>query len=310
MKKQKMAIGIDIGGTNTKIGFIDQQGNLLHHFIHSTLKDIPSDEYLKILFNEIENCLETLPSLNSYVIQGLGIGAPMANFDTGCIDYAPNLNWKNVPLKKQFEDIFKLNAFVENDANLAALGEKAWGAGKDLDHFIMITLGTGVGTGLILNGNLYRGNKSLGAEGGHVLIPHSKVRKCSCGGVNHLESYLSAKGIKQTIKEMTDEDWSLETFIVYFHKNDPRALEIVNNLSEELARGLETMSVLLAPQAFLIGGGVSKLGLHFLELVEKKLNTIIHYSLKNQIKILPSALSSDKGAIYGGAALVFKELKA
>src|SRR5690606_11101683 len=114
------------------------------------------------------------------------------------VESAPNLGWKNVPLMKIVAEKFKTNAVIENDANLAAVGEKKRGVGKGLTDFILITLGTGVGAGLILDGKLYRGHNALGAEGGHIIIPHDKKRLCSCGGVNHLESYLSAKGINQT----------------------------------------------------------------------------------------------------------------
>src|SRR5690606_19537643 len=115
--------------------------------------------------------------------------------------------------------------------------ENKWGAGKDLKDFILVTLGTGVGTGLILDGKLYRGNLALGGEGGHVIIPHEKNRLCSCGGLNHIESYLSAKGIKQTIKELINEEWTIEKLGNEFRANDLRATTIMNTIATELATG-------------------------------------------------------------------------
>jgi glucokinase len=312
MITKNMALGIDIGGTNTKIGLITNSGNLILDLKIPTNKEILPENFIHYLYLEVfKNLSQKFNSPEQYLpfLKGIGVGAPMANFESGRIDFAPNLGWKDVPLKSLFEKIFKLPTFIENDANLAALGEKRWGAGINLNHFILVTLGTGVGTGLILDGKLYRGNHALGAEGGHVLIPHHKSRVCSCGGTNHLESFLSAKGIKETILEITKENWSIEELGQKFSQNNAFAEEVLNVISEELARGLETMSVLLAPEAFIIGGGVSKLGLKFDRLVEKKLNNIIHYSLKDKIKVIPSSLSGEMGAIFGGAALLFQELR-
>jgi glucokinase len=232
----------------------------------------------------------------------------MANYFTGMVEEAPNLGWKNVPLKKLFADNFKTSAVIENDANLAAVGEKKWGSGKDLTDFILITLGTGVGAGLILDGKLYRGHNALGAEGGHIIIPHEKQRLCSCGGINHLESYLSAKGIKQTIHELTGEDWTIEKLGSEFKNGNHRAITIINTIAQELATGFVTMAVLFGPEAFIIGGGVSKLGNSFNEVILKKFDEMVHFSLKGKVKIITATLSSDKGAIYGGAAHVIDEV--
>jgi len=303
MNKTKIAIGIDIGGTNTKVGFISPEGDLLAYFSHPTDKNISALEFIQKLAKE---CKEKWGDAE---ILGVGVGAPMANFDSGMIEFAPNLGWSQVPLKQWMSEAFKSPCLIENDANLAAIGEKKWGKGKNLTHFILVTLGTGVGTGLILDNKIFRGNKSLGGEGGHVLIPHHKSRVCSCGGMNHLESFLSAKGIKQTILEETGENWSIEELAQKFNAQHPKAISLFEILAEELARGLETMSVLLAPEAFLIGGGVSKLGINFDQLVEKKLNAIIHYSLKNKINVMHADLATDKGAVFGGAALIYEGMK-
>lgn len=239
---------------------------------------------------------------------GVGVGAPMANYYSGRIESAPNLGWKNVALRDLFEKYFKVKTIVENDANLAAVGEKRWGAGKEMDDFVMITLGTGVGSGLILDKKLYRGHNALGAEGGHIIIPSENERTCSCGGINHLESYLSAHGIKETIKEMIHEEWTIEKLGTLFKENDPKASMIIDKIADQLVSGLVSLSVLFAPEAFIIGGGVSKLGETFNKLVEKKLNKEVHFSLKDKIKVMSASVSAEKGAIYGGAALIFYEV--
>ena len=310
MNKAQLAFGIDIGGTNTKMGIFDLAGNLISFRTIPTEKTEEPALFIERLAQESQAMLEQelQMMLGDPRIAGVGAGAPMANYFTGEVANAPNLGWKQVPLKSLFEKFFKCPAVIENDANLAAVGEKKWGSGKELDDFVLITLGTGVGAGLILDGKLYRGNQALGAEGGHIILPHSKVRPCTCGGENHLESYLSAKGIKQTIKEMTNEDWTIEKLGILYKEGHPKAQEVMNQIATEFATGLVSIGVLFGPQAFIIGGGVSKLGEPFNQLVLKKMNELIHFSLKGKIKIITASLSSDKGAVYGGAAHIFDEV--
>lgn len=310
MKNDQVAFGIDIGGTNTKIGLFDQSGKLLAFHILPTDKTITPEKFIERLAQESQRLLsmELKIELGDPRIIGLGAGAPVANYFTGRIEHAPNLGWTDVPLKDLFQKTFKCQAVIENDANLAAVGENRWGAGKDLKDFILITLGTGVGTGLILDGKLYRGHNALGAEGGHIIIPHEKRRLCSCGGMNHLESYLSAKGIKQTIHELTGEEWTIEKLGTFFKEKDLRANTIINTIADELVSGLVSMAVLFGPQAFVIGGGVSKLGDSFNQVLKKKLDELVHFSLKGKIDIVTASLSSDKGAVYGGAAHIFDEV--
>lgn len=310
MKNDHVAFGIDIGGTNTKIGLFDHSGKLLAFRILPTTKTSEPELFIEQLAQESDHILssELGIKLGDKRIIGVGAGAPMANYFTGRVSHAPNLGWKEVPLKNLFQEKFKCQAVIENDANLAAVGEKKWGAGKDLKDFVLITLGTGVGTGLILDGKLYRGHNALGAEGGHIIIPHDKKRLCSCGGLNHLESYLSAKGIKQTIHELTGEDWTIEKLGTLFNEKNLPATTIINTVADELVSGLVSIAVLFGPQAFVIGGGVSKLGESFNKVLQRKLDELVHFSLVGKIKIMTASLSSDKGAVYGGAAHIFDEV--
>lgn len=310
MKNTQVAFGIDIGGTNTKIGLFDLSGNLISYRTRPTSKNEDASLFVEQLAQECEHMVasELGIHLGDERIIGLGAGAPMANYYTGMVDNAPNLGWKNVPLRDLFQEKFKTRAVIENDANLAAVGERKWGVGKDLKDFLLITLGTGVGSGLILDGKLYRGSHALGGEGGHIIIPHEKKRLCSCGGLNHLESYLSARGIKQTITELTGEEWTIEHLGIEFNKGNLRAETIIKTIAQELATGFVTMAVLLGPEAFVIGGGVSKLGEPFFKVVTEYFDEMVHFSLKGKVKIIGAQLSSDKGAIYGGAAHIMDEV--
>ncbi len=307
--EKTFAFGVDIGGTNTKIGLFDQTGSLLSFKALSTDKTNKPEIFVEQIAQEANLMMSSTVNLtlDSEKLVGVGIGAPMANYFTGRIEHAPNLNWRDVPLKDHFEKYFKKKALIENDANLAAVGESRWGAGKDFSDFILITLGTGVGTGLILSKRLYRGYNALGGEGGHVIIPHNKQRLCSCGGMNHLESFLSARGIKQTILELTGEDWTLEQMSELYKQKNLQAISVVDTITDELALGLVSMAVLMGPEAFIIGGGVAKIGDQFMKLLEKKINEKIHFSLRNKIKTATATVSAEKGAVYGGAALVFHE---
>lgn len=310
MKNDQISIGVDIGGTNTKIGIFNAAGTLLSFRIHPTAKEDAPAVFVEQLAQECNQMLldDLKLKLGDRKILGVGVGAPMANYYSGIVEDAPNLGWKDVPLRDLFKTHFNTHAIIENDANLAAVGEKKWGSGKGFSDFVLVTLGTGVGTGLILNNRLHRGFRALGGEGGHVLIPHEKKRLCTCGGMNHLESYLSAKGIKQTIRELTGEEWTIEKLGSLYRGGDHRAISIINTISEELASGLVSMSVLLGPEAFIIGGGVSKLGGPFNEVIQEKLSELVHFSLKGKIQVISASVSAEKGAIYGGAALIFEEL--
>jgi glucokinase len=310
MKNERVAFGIDIGGTNTKMGLFTEGGELLSFRTLPTPHLTDPALFIEQLSQEADHMLssELKIKLGDPRIVGVGAGAPMANYFTGEVGHAPNLGWTDVPLKNLFIKHFKAPAVIENDANLAAVGESRWGAGKDLTDFVLITLGTGVGAGLILENRLYRGHMALGGEGGHIIIPHEKRRLCSCGGLNHLESYLSAKGIKQTIHELTGEDWTIEKLGILFREGDLRATTIINVIADELVSGLVSIGVLFGPQAFVIGGGVSKLGVSFNQVIEKKLSDLIHFSLKGKIKVVSASVSAEKGAVYGGAAHIFDEV--
>ena len=309
MENSQLAYGIDIGGTNTKMGIFDSTGALL---ADSSIKTEgfgnPEDFVIKVV-KECEKLITDLGyKLGDPRFVGAGIGAPVANFFTGMIEHAANLGWKNVPLKALFEKHLRTNVVIENDANLAAMGEKRWGAGAKYSDFILITLGTGVGQGLVFNGLLHRGHQALGGEGGHVIIPAVREdRTCACGGLNHLEAFLSAAGIERTITEVTGEQWSIENFGNYYREGNPKAIAAMEAVTDDLVTGLIGMAVTVGPQAFIIAGGVSKLGASLNDMVKAKIDERIFLPLRGKIDVLTATLSTEKGAIYGGAALIFHE---
>lgn len=302
---RKVVIGIDIGGTNTKVGIFSQEGELIDSLHFPTHKDSPSD-FFKFIHQETINTLAK-HHIELSVILGIGIGAPMANAHTGTITYAHNLGWRDVPIQKEFIELFNCPVFLDNDANLAALGESYFGAGKDAHSFILITLGTGVGTGLIINKKIVRGYNGLGGEGGHIVIDTLQQRVCPCGGINHIEAYLGAKGIMQTFQE-NDFNINIKDFSSYLHQGDSKAQKCLELMCDQLSTAIVNMSVLIGPERIILAGGVSQIGELFLKKLEDKVNEKIFYSLKNQMTFHLASVSTQKGAIYGGAALVLAEL--
>lgn len=301
----QLAIGIDIGGTNTKVGFFSRQGELLGSLHFPTQKSSAS-AFFKFIHQSCVNDLKD-KRREDYKIMGIGIGAPMANAQTGMISYAHNLDWRDVAIRDEFQALFNCPVFIDNDANLAALGESYFGVGKNSHSFILLTLGTGVGTGFILNRKIVRGWNGLGGEGGHIIIDTPQSRTCPCGGHNHIEAYLGAAGIAQTLKE-NDLDIELKEISHYLDNNDPRAHRSLELICDQLSSAIVNMCVLIGPEKVILAGGVSQMGEVFLRMVEAKVNEKIFYSLKHQMSFHLAEVSTKEGAIFGGAALVFTEL--
>lgn len=190
----KIALGIDIGGTNTAVGVVDVKGNLLHRFSISTAKSAEA------LVAEVKLAYEAI-GLKNVSLAGIGIGAPNGNYYKGTVEFAPNLSWKGVvPLAEMFAKHFGVPAWLTNDANAAAIGEMQFGAAKGLKDFIMITLGTGLGSGVVVNGEVVYGHDGFAGELGHIVYDYDG-RSCGCGRKGCLETYASATGIVRTAEE-------------------------------------------------------------------------------------------------------------
>ncbi|MFZ4714113.1 MAG: ROK family protein [Bacteriovoracaceae bacterium] len=296
-----LALGIDIGGTNTKFGLIHSDGRILDHSKIDTLAEEPFSNYLDRVEIEVKRLIT--PYKNK--VMGIGLGAPCASAVTGLMENPPNLQvWGTLPLQKLFHERFQLPVFLDNDANISAVGEGQWGVAKGLKNFVVITLGTGVGTGIIVNGQMLTGTSGFAGEGGHIII-HPEGRPCSCGGIGHLEAYCSVKGIKQTYKELFNEETGFREMSVKYFAGDSKALKCVETTADHLGWGLATMSALFLPDMFVLGGGVSSLGDNFATLVEASLNRHVFPSFRNKVPVKISSISTTDGAIMGAASLVF-----
>lgn len=298
------AIGIDIGGTNTKLGVVTSEGKILHQILFSTQEFNFFESFLNRLTLEIQNLLD-LTNLTIEDIAGIGIGIPNGNYKTGNIENPTNLkSWGTqevvAPLKKKFEIPIRL----DNDANVAALGEGFFGKAKELQDFIVVTIGTGVGTGIIANGKLIRGANGMASEGGHIKISDSD-RMCGCGGNGHLESFVSISGIKKTVKELTNNDYPFREIVNLFHQQDPLIDQAISVISDQLALGLSAMGCLFAPKAIILTGGITIIGDEFVKKVQQKYEELIYAPFKNVTTISLSEISKENGAILGAASLIF-----
>jgi glucokinase len=323
---KNVAIGIDIGGTNSVIGVVDQDGNVLVRDSISTPSHGDINKFIDDLSAAIQGLIKSVKLLNEDSnVLGIGVGAPNANYYNGTIEQAPNLSFKGVVhfidlLKKKFPGSYVMA--LTNDANAAALGEMIYGGAKGMKNFAMFTLGTGVGSGIVVNGDLVYGHDGFAGECGHTtLVPDG--RYCGCGGRGHLEAYCSAPGMKRTAFELmvkynaadslladkSFKDLNSKDIYEAALKGDKIALEVFEVTGKYLGQGLADTAHHLSPEAiFLFGGPVAAGDFIFrptIENMEKHLLPVF----KNKIKILPSKLNAGDAAIVGASALVWKEIE-
>tara|TARA_B100001248_G_scaffold262731_2_gene261840 strand:- start:9381 stop:10307 length:927 start_codon:yes stop_codon:yes gene_type:complete len=297
-----LALGIDIGGTNTKLGLVDSSGKLFLHEKFPTHADQPIEVFLDHLCSVYDSLFSKIDKR----VLGAGIGAPNINPFTGLIEKAVNLSWQNVNLKSLIEAKLGLPCFIDNDANIAAIGEKQWGGAQGLHDFIVITLGTGLGTGIFSQGKLLHSYLGMAGEGGHMIVEPSG-RPCPCGGRGHLESYVSVRGIKTTLKEMVGKDYSFATILELYQEKDKNVLEAVSMMARYLALGISQMQSLLLPEKIILSGGVSNLGEDFLLQVTSNLDDYSYGPFRGKTKIDLTQISLHDGAILGAAALYWQK---
>jgi glucokinase len=313
MKENRLALGVDIGGTTTEFGIIDEEANVLFEKTVST-RDFPEANMLvEYIYNEISSF--NAPSS----LAGIGIGAPNGNYFTGRIEYAPNLVWKGViPLVDLFEKTFGINSYLTNDANAAAIGERIFGNAKDLKDFVTITLGTGLGSGIIINGELVYGHDGFAGEYGHVrVIPNG--RTCGCGRNGCLETYVSATGVVRSIQEIDSENKRFSALASISHptakdvffwadEGDLFATEIVDYTAQMLGSALADYACFSSPKAYILFGGIAQHKGNFASRVKHYLEENILIIYQNKIDIRVSALHDKNAAVLGSAALVFSKL--
>lgn len=314
----KLSVGIDIGGTNTAFGLIDINGKI---YAQGSVKT-QTHERVEDYANEVyEHTMRAAAQVaEPYEIVGVGIGAPNGNYYNGCIEHAANLRWKGkVAIAAMFAKLFGKPSFLTNDANAAAIGEMVYGAAKGMKNFVEITLGTGLGSGIVVNGQLLYGHDGFAGEVGHIIVERGG-RDCGCGRKGCLETYVSATGVVRTATELLairNIDSELRSIpnnqltalqvSQAAGRGDVIAFEVFERTGAILGQALANVVTVTSPEAFVIFGGLAKAGDILLEPTRRHMEQNMLNMFKNKVKIIPSQLSDD-AAILGASALVWNEL--
>ncbi len=316
--RQPLAIGIDIGGTGTKFGIVDRDGNVLFTGDISTKKHVEVSTFIDELYTAVSVIIEKAGGIGR--LKGIGVGAPNGNFYTGTIEYAPNLPWKGIiPMAKLIEDKFNLPSTLTNDANAAAIGEMMYGAAKGMKDFVMITLGTGVGSGIVANGKLILGHDGFAGEIGHtIVIPDGRLHP-GTGKRGSLESYASATGVRNTaieFMEKTDIPSSLRNIAeadldskkVYEAAivGDELAKQVYDFTGKILGLSLANAIMYSSPEAIILFGGLTKAGDLILKPTREHMEANLIQVFQNKVKLLISHLKESDAAILGASALVWE----
>lgn len=309
-------VGIDIGGTNTVFGIVDARGHVVAADSVKTRKHVNFDDYVNDLHDGLSRLIESNDAEDQ--IQGIGIGAPNANYYTGEIVNAPNLPWESiVPLAEKVSKIFNgIPVAVTNDANAAALGEMTYGAARGMKDFIMITLGTGVGSGIVINGQLVYGSDGFAGELGHIIMKRNNGRVCGCGRTGCLEAYCSATGVARTAREFLEirsepsllrniemEDITSKDVYDAAMAGDKLAKEIFTYTGTILGEALADMAAFSSPQAFILFGGLAKSGDLLLKPIKEAYDKNVMPIFRGKAKIIISELKESDAAVLGASAL-------
>ncbi len=316
---QQLAVGIDIGGTNTKFGIVDRRGNILcdgrmltnqHEDVHGFLDELHG--HLSVLIAQVGGIDN---------IRGIGVGAPNGNFYTGNIEYAPNLRWKGViPLAKLLGEKFGVPAILTNDANAAALGEFQYGAARSMRDFIVITLGTGVGSGIVANGQLIYGHDGFAGELGHCIVLPGGRYHPGTGAHGSLEAYASATGVtntaleflanrpdtKSTLRDHTKEEINSKVIYEAAMKGDPLAVEVYEFTGKILGEALANFVMFSSPEAIILFGGLTKAGDMIMKPVREHMEKNLLPIFQNKVKLVFSELKESDAAILGASALAWE----
>ena len=315
---KKYAVGIDIGGTTAKFGIVDRNGKILEQDRvpsneHAVVEDFIDDMYAKLI-----PMIDKVGGIDNFV--GIGMGAPNGNFYTGTIEYAPNLKWKGIiPIAELIEKKFGLTTRLTNDANAAAVGEMMYGCTKDIKHFITITLGTGVGSGIVIDGKIVLGHDGFAGELGHTIIrPGGRMHK-STGMRGSLESYASATGVRETAIEMLTAQPESESLLRNYSINeltsetvfdcamqgDDIANKIFEFTGQILGESLANFVMFSSPEAIILFGGLTKAGNLLLNPTRTHMEANLLPIFQNKVKLLFSELKEADAAILGASALVW-----
>lgn len=312
--EKQFVIGLDLGGTNSVFGIVNSNGEIISSGSVKT-KDYPVvEDYVEAVVNALTPMIEAIGGNKK--IKAMGIGAPNGNYYNGTIEFAPNLSWEGIiPLAKLFEKRLGFPVRLTNDANAAAIGEMTYGAAQGMKNFIVITLGTGVGSGIVINGQLVYGHDGFAGELGHTIIRRDG-RLCGCGRKGCLETYCSATGVSRTAKELlensnepsllrelnTDNITSLDVAIAA-GKGDKIANEIFQFTGQLLGEALADFAAFSSPEAFIFFGGLTKAGELLMKPIRESYDKNVLKIFKGKAKIIVSQLKDSDAAVLGASAL-------
>ncbi|MBQ7484334.1 MAG: ROK family protein [Bacteroidaceae bacterium] len=308
-------IGMDLGGTNSVCGIVDARGNILCTDSVKTQQYPNIEDYIQAVCNILMPMIEKVGGIEK--IKGFGIGAPNGNFYNGTIEHAPNLPWKGiVPMANMFKTKLGIPVALTNDANAAAIGEMTYGAARGMKNFIVITLGTGVGSGIVINGQLVYGCDGFAGELGHVIMRREDGRLCGCGRKGCLETYCSATGVARTAREILTKDSTpsllrdlnpeeITSKDVYDAavKGDAIALKIFDFTGKILGEALADFAAFSSPEAFIFFGGLTKSGKYIMDPIKDSYNENVMPIFKGKAKMLVSELKDSDAAVLGASAL-------
>lgn len=314
---RQVALGIDIGGTNTKFGLVNHRGDILAKGSIKTDEYEKVEDFIESLYQNIEPLIKTYsPHKN---LDGIGVGAPNANYYRGTIEQAPNLRWKGVvPFADLMTQRFRVPCKMTNDANAAALGEMMFGAARGMRDFIMITLGTGVGSGIIAGGSLIYGHDGFAGELGHTIVKPGGRKHWSTGSEGSLEAYASATGISITarkfraefpdsmLNEYPEDEINSKTVYECAIKEDPTAIEVFRYTGQKLGEALANFVMFSSPEAILLFGGVIKAGDFLLKPTKLHMERNLLPIFRGKVKLVFSELDEADAAILGASALVWE----
>ncbi|GEM63609.1 ROK family protein [Sphingobacterium faecium] len=314
----RVALGIDIGGTNTKFGVVNHRGEVLEKGSLKTDEYEKVEDFIDALYHQISPLIEKYGADKNF--DGIGVGVPNGNYYTGTVEQAPNLPWKGViPFAEMMQDKFNMDCTITNDANAAALGEMLFGAARGMKDFIMITLGTGVGSGIVANGNVIYGHDGFAGELGHSIVKPGGRKHWSTGSEGSLEAYASATGIAITAKKMRAEfpssmlnqypEEAINSKTVYecAIKGDPIAIEVFRYTGQKLGEALANFVMFSSPEAILLFGGVIKAGDFILKPAKLHMERNLLPIFRDKVRLVFSELPEADAAILGASALVWEQ---
>jgi len=305
----RLFLAIDVGGTRTKVGLVSEKGKVFYRTYISTRRYVRNRNLLINALIKVSRDLMLKHNLASRkAIAGIGIGLPgPVNYARGIVDFLPNIpHWKNTPLKKIIQNKLKIPTFIDNDVNIITLAEWKFGAGKGADNILCMTLGTGVGGGLVIEGKLYRGASFAAGEVGHVPV-NEKGPRCNCGGTACLESYVGNRIILKTARKLFKKtDITLEQLSdLAARKRNALAIKIWRETGEKIGIVLSGVVNVFNPERIIIGGGVANAGSYLFGAIRATILKRAMPSQSSAVKVVPARLSDDAGLI--GAMLLVKE---